>query len=105
LHYLAAGLSGSPVLLVCVARPELFEMHPTFGEGDLVLERIELQPLSSDESVELFAELVGAALPPELAAHVRDRLDASPRALESLVRYLRESRALVPPGGCGGGTS
>ncbi len=96
LHYLAAGLAELPVLLLCIGRPELFELHPTFGEGDLVLERIELSALSGDEAVELLGELSGVtALPPELVLHVRDRLTTSPRALESLVRYLREAKALV----------
>ncbi|HEY2747247.1 MAG TPA: AAA family ATPase, partial [Polyangia bacterium] len=57
LHYLAAGLGSSPVTLLCVARPSLFETHPTFGEGDVDLVRLELGPLDDAEAAELFAEL------------------------------------------------
>src|SRR5438552_2416380 len=48
-HYLSAGLASSPVAILVVGRPSLFETHPTFGEGDVTLERIELGPLSDDE--------------------------------------------------------
>src|SRR6202012_744257 len=52
-HYLAAGLASSPVLLACVARPSLFESHPSFGEGDATLTRIEIGPLAPTEASEL----------------------------------------------------
>ncbi len=98
LHYLAAGLAEQPVLLVCFARPELFELHPTFGEGDVALERIALGPLPADEAVQLFVELARIPAPELLVAHVRERLTTTPRALEGLVRYLREAGALVGDG-------
>src|SRR5260370_793508 len=34
-HYLAAGLASSPVAILVVGRPSLFEAHPSFGEGDV----------------------------------------------------------------------
>ena len=99
LHYLAVGLADLPVLIICVGRPELFEAHPTFGEGELVLERIQLEPLSAEEAAELLSDFAGVTpLPEELALHATERMETTPRALESLVRYLREARALVRDG-------
>ncbi|MEO6952720.1 MAG: tetratricopeptide repeat protein [Polyangia bacterium] len=96
LHYLAVGLADLPVLIICVGRPELFEAHPTFGDGELVLERIQLEPLSADEAAELLSDFAGVSpLPDELALHAKERMETTPRALESLVRYLRETLALV----------
>ncbi len=100
LHYVAAGLQNAPVLIVCIGRPELFEVHPTFGDGDVSLERMELGPLVPDEAVELLGDwLQGAALPTELMAHVRERMVTTPRSIESLVRYLREAGVMIAPPG------
>jgi tetratricopeptide (TPR) repeat protein len=96
LHYLAAGCDGLPVALIAVGRPNLFEVHPTFGEGDAALERVEVGPLSPDESAALFTELCRPSAPPaELSRHARDRMGGSPRALLELSRYLVEVGALT----------
>ncbi len=102
-HYLAAGLASSPVLLACVARPALFESHPTFGEGDAPLTRIDLGPLPPAEAAELFAELCKPAgpPPPSLQRHVEGRAKGVPRALVELVRYLLELGAIVSGDGDG----
>jgi tetratricopeptide (TPR) repeat protein len=91
-HFLAAGLASSPIALVVIGRPSLFEAHPTFGEGDVVLERVELGPLDEAESEELFRELVRPAgePPPDLVRYARQRLGGTPRALVELVRLLLE---------------
>lgn len=98
-HYLAAGLAGHPVVLLALARPNLFETHPSYGQGDVSLERIDLGPLSSEEAEELFLDLTrGAGLPPaKLVEHARDRLAGSPRALIELVRYLVDSGLIRRP--------
>jgi tetratricopeptide (TPR) repeat protein len=112
IHYLAAGLAASPVTLLCIGRPTLFEAHPTFGEGDTALRTVELGPLAAAEARELFGELVrselmrpgaddGAQLPapttlPEPIAEALERLQGVPRALTELARYLLEVGVLVP---------
>jgi tetratricopeptide (TPR) repeat protein len=98
IHYLAAGLASQPVALLCVGRPSLFEAHPTFGEGDVTLERIELGPLSDDETEALVRELTRPAgeAPPELLRHAREKLGGVPRALVELTRYLLETQVIVP---------
>lgn len=99
LHYLAAGLASSPVALIVVGRPSLFEAHPTFGEGDVSLERVEVAPLPPEEAEALFRELCRPAgdAPAELVRHARDRLEGVPRALVELVRYLLEVQVITDP--------
>ena len=96
-HYLAAGLGSSAVMLLCVARPSLFETHPSFGEGDAPLTRLELGPLDEDEAAELFGELCrpAGAVPPDVMRHAQARMGGLPRALTELVRYLIELGAIV----------
>jgi tetratricopeptide (TPR) repeat protein len=96
-HYLAAGLGSAAVMLLCVARPSLFEAHPSFGEGDMPLVRIELGPLDDAEAEELFTELCRPAgtPPPALVRHAKEKLKGVPRALTELVRLLIEVGAIV----------
>jgi tetratricopeptide (TPR) repeat protein len=98
-HYLAAGLASSPVTILVVGRPSLFDAHPSFGEGDVTLDRIELGPLSDDESGELLRELTRPAgePPPELLKHAA-KMGGVPRALVELMRYLLEIGAIVDKG-------
>lgn len=100
IHYLAAGLGSSPVTLLCIARPSLFDTHPTFGEGDVDLVPLELGPLDDAEAAELFVELCrpAGAPPDELLRHARERMGGVPRALTELVRYLIELGAIVHRG-------
>jgi tetratricopeptide (TPR) repeat protein len=102
-HYLAAGLASSKVAVVAIGRPALFEVHPTFGEGDVALERIELDPLGDEDAAALFAELVRPAGDPpgELARHAKEKLGGVPRALVELVRYLLEVHVITDGSGAG----
>jgi tetratricopeptide (TPR) repeat protein len=96
-HYLAAGLASAPVLLVVIGRPSLFDRHPSFGQGDTPVERIELDALSSQESDDLVRALlapVGEA-PVALLEHARSRLHGVPRTLVEFVRLLVERQIIV----------
>ncbi len=102
-HYLAAGLASSPVVLLVIGRPTLFEVHPAFGDGDVTLERVEMGPLSDDEAGELLRDLVRPAGDPpfDLLKHARERMGGVPRALVELVRYLTELGAITPGSSAG----
>ncbi|RMH37702.1 MAG: hypothetical protein D6689_20840 [Deltaproteobacteria bacterium] len=99
LHYLAAGLANSPIVLIGTGRQLLFERHPSFGEGDVTVTRLDLGPLDEDEAEALMRELCRPLdqVPDALIHHAR-RLRATPRALFELVRLLLESEVIVRTG-------
>jgi class 3 adenylate cyclase/tetratricopeptide (TPR) repeat protein len=76
----------APILLLCVARPELLEEQP-WWEGTLV----RLEPLSSGEATQLLEALDGRAmLSPELRARVTEVAQGNPLYTEQLVAMLAE---------------
>jgi tetratricopeptide (TPR) repeat protein len=99
LHYLVAGLRNSKVVVLGTARDTVYERHPSFGDVDTALERIDLGPLDDTEIEELMRELCRPLdrIPPRLLAHAR-KLGGSPRALFELMRYLVESEVVVRSG-------
>ncbi len=48
----------SPILLACMARPELLEVRPGWGGGKLNATAIALEPLSTEECRSLVANLL-----------------------------------------------
>jgi class 3 adenylate cyclase/tetratricopeptide (TPR) repeat protein len=80
----------SPILLLCVARPELVEERP---QWDGVLVRLE--PLSSGEAAELLDALdIAGILSPELRARVAEVAQGNPLYTEQLFAMLvEEARA------------
>src|SRR5581483_9455240 len=52
-HWAEDALLDAPVLLICVARPDLLESRPTWGGGNPRALALEIGPLTSEESGEL----------------------------------------------------
>ncbi len=61
----------APILLVCLARPELLDIRPVWGGGKFNATSVLLESLSKDESEQLIGNLLGRA---ELAEEVRQRV-------------------------------
>src|SRR5262249_43542977 len=53
LSYFAEWAEGVPLLLLCTARPELFDKHQSWGAGTRNAHTINLTPLSEQETGEL----------------------------------------------------
>ncbi|HEX4745444.1 MAG TPA: adenylate/guanylate cyclase domain-containing protein [Gaiellaceae bacterium] len=87
----------APVLILCLARPELLETRPDWGGGRVRSTAIELEPLSEDESAELveqlLSQLAGAAgeRPTSLPREALDRAEGNPLFVEETIRMLVES--------------
>jgi tetratricopeptide (TPR) repeat protein len=98
IHFLAASLGEVPVMLLCLGRPELYDVHSRFADVDPPSDRLPLQPLAPAETGALFDELLRplGQLPEGLQAHARDNLGGSPRAAHELARYLVEAGAVQP---------
>jgi predicted ATPase len=90
---LALGASGaSPVLLLCAARPSLYERRPGWGSGREYHDRLELSPLSKDNSRLLVAEILQRVeqVPPLLRDLVVGGAEGNPFFLEELIKMLIE---------------
>jgi class 3 adenylate cyclase/tetratricopeptide (TPR) repeat protein len=87
----------APLLVVCLARPELLDARPGWGGGSVRSTAIELEPLSEAESAELVEQLLnqlaGAAgeRPGSLPQEALDRAEGNPLFVEETIRMLVES--------------
>jgi class 3 adenylate cyclase len=74
LEHLADWSKGVPLLLLCSARPELYEQHPGWAGGLRNAHTITLAPLSDEETARLIAALLErAVLPADAAGPARAR--------------------------------
>ncbi|HEX2028925.1 MAG TPA: BTAD domain-containing putative transcriptional regulator [Nitriliruptorales bacterium] len=97
-EYLADEVQG-PVLLVCLARPELLEQRPRWASGLAAAATVQLGPLPAPESRQLVtARLAGRLLAPETMGQVLAMGQGNPLFLEQLLAALREDQELtIPP--------
>jgi class 3 adenylate cyclase/tetratricopeptide (TPR) repeat protein len=99
LEHVADWSEGIPLLLVCTARPELYEQHPQWAGGTRNATTISLSPLSGEETTKLVTELLDqAALPAEVQAPLVERAGGNPLYAEEFVRMLIDRGMLVRKG-------
>ena len=81
----------APLLILCLARPDLLDVRPAWGGGRVRSTAIELEPLSEEESQELVTALVSdLADPPPLPKGLLDRTEGNPLFVEETIRMLAE---------------
>ena len=81
----------APLLILCLARPDLLDVRPGWGGGRVRSTAIELEPLSEAESQELVTALVSdLADPPPLPKGLLDRTEGNPLFVEETIRMLVE---------------
>ncbi|MHB8642235.1 MAG: adenylate/guanylate cyclase domain-containing protein [Gaiellaceae bacterium] len=88
----------APILLLCVARPELLERRPGWAGGKLNATTTLLEPLAADETDALLDAL--GAVDTELRDRIRAAADGNPLFVEEMVAMVRESGGrdvVVPP--------
>jgi len=82
---------GIPLLLVCTARPDFFEAHPTWGAGQRNAMTIRLEPLDAGATRELLDELLADAdLDAETRQMILDRSGGNPLWAQEFVRMFRD---------------
>ena len=87
-EYLGAWSSDAPVLVLCIARPELLDKRPGWRT---TTETIPLAPLSSDESETLLAELgAEAELSKDTRARILEAAEGNALFVEQLLGYVTE---------------
>ena len=95
-EHLADWSKGVPVLLLCMARPELLDVRPAWGGGKLNSTSVLLEPLSEDECSQLVANLVGEAeLAEEVGTRIADAAEGNPLFVEEMLSMLIDDGLLV----------
>src|SRR5580765_1669401 len=98
-EHLVDWSSGVPLLVLCSARPELYERHPGWGGGKRNSNTISLSPLGADETARLLAALLQkAVLPAETQRTLLERAGGNPLYAEEFVRMLSDRGVLTELG-------
>ena len=81
--------SGAPLLVVCIARPELLESRPSWPVS------VRLEPLGSEDA----ASLIGPAVPEQLGARIAAAAGGNPLFIAEMLAIAGEAGAgvEVPP--------
>jgi class 3 adenylate cyclase/tetratricopeptide (TPR) repeat protein len=99
LEHLVDWSSGVPLLLVCVARPELYERRSGWGGGKRNSTTIALSPLTGDETARLISALLSqAVLPADTQTLLLERAGGNPLYAEEFVRMLSDRGILIRRG-------
>lgn len=97
LEHLISKQESLPILIVAMTRPSLLQRVPGWASEVSSHRRIELSPLSEEDSHLLFAELLQRLehVPDVLRDIVVDNADGNPFYLEELVRMLIEEGVII----------
>ena len=91
LEYLAEWSEGVPLLIVCAARPELYERRPGWGAGLRNAHVVNLSPLSDDETAELVSHLISTTVvTSEFEQVILQQVGGNPLYAEEFVRLLAD---------------
>jgi class 3 adenylate cyclase len=88
----------TPVLLLCMARPELLERRPSWGGGKWNATTVLLEPLDASETEQLLSEL--GEVSPALHERIVEVAEGNPLFLEEMLALVRDSggtQVEVPP--------
>ncbi len=90
-EHLADWVREAPLLILCLARPELLDVRPGWGGGRLRGASIELDPLPPEESSELVDALLALSpVPEECRTDILNTTEGNPLFVEETVRMLAE---------------
>ena len=97
IDHLARECRQVPLLIVCLARPSLFERRPSWGERQTAYTRLELAPLSEESSAQLVAEILRRVdqVPDSLQELILSRAEGNPFYIEEFIKVLIEDGAIV----------
>ncbi len=99
-EHLAEWSRGVPILLLCMARPELREVRPTWAGGKLNATTVLLEPLSDSQCRELVSNIVGGEeQESRLDKRIAEAAEGNPLFVEEMVSMLIDEGLLVPEDG------
>jgi class 3 adenylate cyclase/tetratricopeptide (TPR) repeat protein len=97
LDHVADLSRGAPILLLCVARPELLDDRPGWGGGKLNATTALLQPLTAEESSALLQGLDAGEVSDETRARIIDSAGGNPLFVEEMYALAREGGDIHAP--------
>ena len=95
IEHLATVVAAVPLTVLCTTRPELFERQPGFAAGGR-FHRVNVEPLSTRETGQLVASLVGESDDDAVVNRVVDCCDGNPFYAEQSARLLSDVAAKAP---------
>ena len=94
IDHVAQWVRERPLLIVCLARPELLDVRPGWGGGRVRSTAIELEPLAREESEALVEALLKEHQVSDGIRHrLLDKTEGNPLFVEETVRMLVEQGA------------
>jgi class 3 adenylate cyclase/tetratricopeptide (TPR) repeat protein len=88
-EYVAEWSRDAPILLICLARPELLDVRPGWGGGKLNATSIHLEPLTEAESSTLIGNLLGTVdVEPAARSTIAGAAEGNPLFLEEMLAML-----------------
>jgi class 3 adenylate cyclase/tetratricopeptide (TPR) repeat protein len=98
-EHLVDWSTGVPLLVLCTARPELYERHAGWGGGKRNSNTVSLSPLGTEETARLLAALMRkAVLPAETQRTLLEHAGGNPLYAEEFVRMLSDRGVLSEQG-------
>ena len=88
--HLASWIRDAPVLLLCLARPELLDARPAWAGGQRNAASLTLGPLTAEESRELLVALAGTTLEEAGLERIAATAGGNPLFLEQLLAHVDE---------------
>jgi class 3 adenylate cyclase/tetratricopeptide (TPR) repeat protein len=100
LEHLVDWTRDAPLLLACLARPDLLDERPAWGAGRRNADAVTLTPLSENEADALIESLLdGSPVAAEARSRIRSVAEGNPLFVEQLLANLAEGADVdsVPP--------
>ena len=97
-EHIADMSRDAPILLLCMARPELLDRRAGWAGGKLNATTMLLEPLSGDQTDRLIQSL--GALAPPIRDRIREAAEGNPLFVEEMLALIRETgreEVTVPP--------
>jgi class 3 adenylate cyclase/tetratricopeptide (TPR) repeat protein len=98
IEYIAAFAQEAPLLLLCTARPDLFDLRPAWATPKPNATLLTLEPLAGEQAEALVSELGEVA--PATKAQIVEAAEGNPLFVEQLVAMQAESgngKLEIPP--------
>jgi class 3 adenylate cyclase/tetratricopeptide (TPR) repeat protein len=99
-EHIADWSRGVPILLLCMARPDLLDVRPSWGGGKLNAATVSLEPLTGEQAEALIANLLGSTeLPPTIGERIVATAEGNPLFVEETLAMLIDDGLITQEGG------